>query len=182
MATMDQTLASQRWDAEYRKGRYVAEPPVPFVGHILTTLQHAPSLRHGIGLYIGCGNGRNYLPLVHAGLHLYGLDLSPESLRQLAKRDSTRTSRLLCPDFRTFGSARRGGKRALEIPRLLGLIGRSRREFGSRHGTACFIEEHEIRKCSSDINADNAHRVAFLVSSTAIQPQCLLRLHDWCAR
>ena len=81
MATMDQTLASQRWDAEYRnrKGRYVEEPPLPFVEHILTTFHHDPSLRHGIGLYIGCGNGRNYLPLVHAGLPLYGLDLSPES-------------------------------------------------------------------------------------------------------
>ncbi len=106
MATMDQTLASQRWDAEYRKGRYVEEPPLPFVEHILTTFHHDPSLRHGIGLYIGCGNGRNYLPLVHAGLHLYGLDLSPESLRQLATRDSTLSSRLLCSDFRMFRSTR----------------------------------------------------------------------------
>jgi len=31
-----------RWDAEYREGRYVAEPPLPFVGDIVSTLQAHP--------------------------------------------------------------------------------------------------------------------------------------------
>ena len=35
------------------------------------------------GLYVGCGNGRNFLPLVDSGLELHGLDVSGESLRQL---------------------------------------------------------------------------------------------------
>ena len=72
----DARLAALRWDAEYRGGRYVA------------ALDDAPSAREGVGLYVGCGNGRNYLPLVDAGLRLIGLDLSPEALRQLAARRS----------------------------------------------------------------------------------------------
>jgi hypothetical protein len=28
---MDQDLTAARWDEEYRKGRYSAEPPLPFV-------------------------------------------------------------------------------------------------------------------------------------------------------
>ncbi len=100
---MSQALVSARWDAEYREGRYAGEPPVPFVDRILATI-HAGSLAERRGLYIGCGNGRNYLPLVRSGLHLYGLDLSAEALRQLAAREPALAKRLICADFRTFVS------------------------------------------------------------------------------
>ena len=52
--------AAAAWDAEYSAGRYAGEPPVPFVTDILDTAR-----AHGLaeGLYIGCGTGRNYLPL-----------------------------------------------------------------------------------------------------------------------
>jgi SAM-dependent methyltransferase len=96
----DQRLAALRWDAEYRNGRYANDAPLPFVADILTTLDDHPTLRDGAGLYIGCGNGRNYLPLVEAGLRLYGLDLSLEALRQLAGRRSSLP--LICGDFRRF--------------------------------------------------------------------------------
>ncbi len=67
---MTQGLAARRWDAEYRSGRYADDPPLPFVAEILATLDEHPALRDGVGLYVGCGNGRNYLPLVDAGLRL----------------------------------------------------------------------------------------------------------------
>jgi len=100
---MSQSQVSARWDAEYRSGRYAGEPPLPFVDEILATL-HADSVAEGRGLYIGCGNGRNYLPLVRSGLRLYGLDLSSVALHQLAAREPALSMRLICADFRTFVS------------------------------------------------------------------------------
>ena len=105
---MGRDLAAERWDAEYRGGRYAGQPPVPFVDRILATLGTSP-LRSSTGLYVGCGNGRNFLPLVDAGLRLYGLDLSAESLRQLAARNPAVSERLICADFRTWDSQRRFG-------------------------------------------------------------------------
>jgi len=101
---MDERLTALRWDTEYRSGRYADDAPLPFVGDILTALDDAPTLREGIGLYIGCGNGRNYLPLVDAGLRILGLDLSLEALRQLAARRAA-LPLLICGDFRGFASA-----------------------------------------------------------------------------
>jgi len=65
------TLTASRWDDEYRNQRYANEPPLPFVSRILDTLRAESDT--GTGLYVGCGNGRNYLPLVDAGLDLFGL-------------------------------------------------------------------------------------------------------------
>jgi hypothetical protein len=92
---LPEDLAARRWDAEYRGGRYAAEPPLPFVDTIVDVAR-----RHGLvggpaGLYVGCGNGRNYIPLVDAGLNLYGLDLSAEALRQLAEQRPDLAARLL---------------------------------------------------------------------------------------
>ena len=101
-----QSLISERWDAEYRRGRYADAPPLPFVDRIVATLR-ARGLFGGAGLYVGCGNGRNYVPLVKSGLRLYGLDLSAASLRQLATREPELSTRLVCADFRTFASRRR---------------------------------------------------------------------------
>jgi len=95
-------LAARRWDEEYRRGRYAAEPPLPFAGTIVDVVRRQPAAREGVGLYVGCGNGRNYLPLVDAGLDLYGLDVSPEALRQLAARRPELSPRLLSGDFRDF--------------------------------------------------------------------------------
>ncbi|HEV8586091.1 MAG TPA: class I SAM-dependent methyltransferase [Methylomirabilota bacterium] len=103
---MDSDLIARRWDAEYRAGRYAGDPPLRFVGEILSALDAHPALRRGLGLYVGCGNGRNYLPLVDAGLRLCGLDLSLESLRQLAGRRPATSLPLVCGEFRAFSSAR----------------------------------------------------------------------------
>ena len=102
---MDRELIARRWDAEYRLGRYADDPPLRFVGEILDTLRGDPVAPDGIGLYVGCGNGRNYLPLIDSGLHLYGLDLSLESLRQLGQRRPGTSLPLICAEFGAFRSA-----------------------------------------------------------------------------
>jgi SAM-dependent methyltransferase len=88
-----------RWDVEYRAGRYVDDPPLPFVRTILATLDESRRAREGSGLYVGCGNGRNFLPLVDAGLNLTGLDVSEEALAQLAARRPAQLPRLVRADF-----------------------------------------------------------------------------------
>jgi len=101
----DSRLTALRWDDEYRNQRYVDEPPLPFVERILDTLRADASAWNGTGLYVGCGNGRNYLPLLDAGLALVGLDISPDAIARLAqRRPSLPAPRLICDDFRTFRS------------------------------------------------------------------------------
>lgn len=91
--------ASEAWNEQYRNGRYIDEPPVRFVDDILTAAAH-----QGItaGLYVGCGNGRNLLPLVDGGLDLVGLDISDEAIRQLSRRRPDRSTRLLCGDLQSL--------------------------------------------------------------------------------
>ena len=102
---MDRALTAARWDDEYRNERYADEPPLPFVGTIIDVLGADASLRRGSGLYVGCGNGRNYLPLLDAGLDLIGLDVSAEALRRLRRRRPTLSpERLVCADFRDFAA------------------------------------------------------------------------------
>jgi hypothetical protein len=84
------------WDAEYRAGRNSNEPPVAFAQDIAAAARQAGVAR---GLYVGCGNGRNYLPLVEAGLGLTGLDISAAAISQLAARVPGRRDRLICGDL-----------------------------------------------------------------------------------
>jgi hypothetical protein len=86
--------AAEAWDVEYTGGRYRDEPPLPFVADILAAVREHDLLGAG-GLYVGCGNGRNYLPLVQAGLDLVGLDVSAAGLAQLAERAPERRERLI---------------------------------------------------------------------------------------
>lgn len=91
---MTEPVASS-WDAEYRSGRYAEAPPDEFVADII-----AAAAAHGLstGLYIGCGNGRNLVPLLDAGLDLTGLDISREALTQLRARRPDRAGRLVLGD------------------------------------------------------------------------------------
>ncbi len=97
--TSDPDAAAAAWNAEYAAGRYAGEQPVDFTGDIVAAARLAGAAR---GLYIGCGNGRNYLPLVAAGLDLTGLDISAAALDQLAARAPWRRDRLIHGDLRAL--------------------------------------------------------------------------------
>jgi SAM-dependent methyltransferase len=91
--------AAVAWDAEYAAGRYASELPVAFTSDILAAARQAGATR---GLYIGCGNGRNYLPLVSGGLDLTGLDISAAAIAQLTARAPDRRDRLVRGDLSTL--------------------------------------------------------------------------------
>jgi SAM-dependent methyltransferase len=88
--------AAEFWDAEFRQGRWADAAPIAFTAEIASAARAA-----GIssGLYVGCGNGRNYQALVRAGLDLVGLDISPVAIAQLAQRMPERRPRLLVGDL-----------------------------------------------------------------------------------
>jgi SAM-dependent methyltransferase len=94
--------AAASWDAEYAAGRYAGEAPVAFTQDILAAARRATV---SSGLYIGCGNGRNYLPLVASGLDLTGLDISPAAITQLAARAPGRRDRLICGNLGALPAA-----------------------------------------------------------------------------
>jgi predicted TPR repeat methyltransferase len=86
------------WDVEYGAGRYRDEPPVAFTADILAAAREHDLIGR-TGLYVGCGNGRNYLPLLAAGLDLTGLDISATAIAQLAERAPERGRRLIHGDL-----------------------------------------------------------------------------------
>jgi SAM-dependent methyltransferase len=89
---------SDRWDEEYRGGRYVGDEPLAFVDAIAAAVYaHRPPGE--LGLYIGCGNGRNYIPLVARGLDLIGIDVSHVAITQLAQCAPARAGRLIHGDI-----------------------------------------------------------------------------------
>ena len=69
------------WDAEYAAGRYSRDAPVGFIRDVLAAARQRGLRR---GLYVGCGNGRNLVPMVDAGLDLTGLDISAEAIANSA--------------------------------------------------------------------------------------------------
>src|ERR671930_1320032 len=90
--------AARAWDVEYAAGRYRDDPPLPFVADIVAAAREHDLIGRD-GVYIGCGNGRNYLALVAAGLDLVGLDISERALAQLAGRTPDRRGRLIHGDL-----------------------------------------------------------------------------------
>jgi SAM-dependent methyltransferase len=97
-------IAVRAWDAEYASGRYSGEPPVGFVEDIAAAAKEAGA---GSGLYIGCGNGRNYIPLTEAGLDLTGLDISATAISQLAEQMPERRDRLVTGDLSALPAGQR---------------------------------------------------------------------------
>jgi 2-polyprenyl-3-methyl-5-hydroxy-6-metoxy-1,4-benzoquinol methylase len=81
---MKESLDAERWNNEYRRGRYQGEPPIPFVATIIEELENHPT--EGPGLYVGCGNGRNFIPLLEAGLELQGMDIAEVAIDQLRQK------------------------------------------------------------------------------------------------
>jgi predicted TPR repeat methyltransferase len=84
------------WDAEYRGGRYVGDPPVGFTADILAAAQAQQATT---GVYLGCGSGRNLVPLLDAGLDLIGVDIAAVAIDQLRQRRPDRAGRLIHGDL-----------------------------------------------------------------------------------
>jgi hypothetical protein len=99
-----ETLEAEVWDGQYQNGRYVGEPPVAFVDDILDAAR-LESLIGQHGVYIGSGNGRNYLPLVEGGLDLVGLDIARVAITQLLELVPERRSKLIVGDLSAIPSA-----------------------------------------------------------------------------
>jgi methyltransferase family protein len=114
------------WDAEYQSGRYAGAPPDEFVADII-----AAAAAHGLstGLYIGCGNGRNLVPLLDAGLDLTGLDISREALTQLRARRPDRAGPKTGLDIHFFSAA----ELASLVPRSFTQVLPLRRHTTQRH-------------------------------------------------
>lgn len=86
------------WDAEYEDGRYLGEPPVPFIDDVVSAVRdHA--LNGAAALDIGAGNGRNLRGLLRAGLDVTALDISEVAIAQLTKEFPTRQDRMICGDL-----------------------------------------------------------------------------------
>ncbi|OGK44425.1 hypothetical protein A2957_01990 [Candidatus Roizmanbacteria bacterium RIFCSPLOWO2_01_FULL_38_11] len=84
------------WNAVYQTGsKYKGESPISFIKTIISALK-GHDLLAGKGLYIGCGNGRNYIPLIEEGLDLTGLDISDVALQQIADRMPHLKVKLIC--------------------------------------------------------------------------------------
>lgn len=105
-AWVDSGGAAAAWDAEYASGRYAGAPPVAFTRDIIAAAAARGLTR---GLYIGCGNGRNLLPMLAAGLDLTGLDISGQAISQLRQRRPGLAGRLVTGDLAALPPAARYG-------------------------------------------------------------------------
>jgi cyclopropane fatty-acyl-phospholipid synthase-like methyltransferase len=93
---MSESLAAKQWDVEYAEGhKYGGEPPIGFTDKIIEDLGQDGEKR--AGLYVGCGNGRNYIPLLDAGLRIHGIDISKEGIHQI--QESRPKANVLVRDF-----------------------------------------------------------------------------------
>ncbi|MBP9815961.1 methyltransferase domain-containing protein [Candidatus Woesebacteria bacterium] len=101
----DTKQVKDSWDAVYQTGdKYKDEPPIPFTKTIISTLEKQ-NLLAGKGLYIGCGNGRNFIPLIDQGLDLVGLDISDTALKQISNLKPELKDKLMVLSFSDYQPA-----------------------------------------------------------------------------
>lgn len=102
---MAESLEALRWDENYATGeRYpVEESAIAFVDTIIETLGETAKNRYG--LYVGCGNGRNYIKLLEAGYDIRGIDISHVALDQLISRCPAAKNKVSLRNFSGLNSA-----------------------------------------------------------------------------
>ena len=102
------TLTTRRWNQEYANKRYTTEPSIPFTQTILDRLEkeHEHASRTVRGLYVGCGNGRNYVPITAARKldNIVGIDSSDVAISQIQKKHPKLASHLVFETFEAFES------------------------------------------------------------------------------
>ena len=100
----DLSATAASWDAEYAAGHYAGDPPVGFIRDVIAAAAQR-GLQHG--LYVGCGNGRNMIPLLNAGLDLTGLDISRQAIAHLRVQRPDRAGQLIIGDLGALPPAAR---------------------------------------------------------------------------
>jgi SAM-dependent methyltransferase len=98
--------AGASWDAEYRRGRYLDEPAVAFIADVIAA---ARAYSVGTVLDLGCGNGRNAVALVAAGLDVTGVDISGTAIAQVRRRLPAHADRFRCGTLADLPAERRWG-------------------------------------------------------------------------
>lgn len=98
---MSKKLTITNWDRAYQQGKYDQEDAIPLVQDIIDTLNEH-GLKEKLGFYPGCGNGRNFVPLLDAGFNIEGSDISPVAIGQLKQRRPK--AKVIIDDFLTHGT------------------------------------------------------------------------------
>lgn len=93
---MHDKLTAVNWNRAYQRGKYERETAVSFVNDIIRTIGER-GLKDKLGFYPGCGNGRNFVPLLDARLNIEGSDISPAAIEQLQARRAVRLTSQLHP-------------------------------------------------------------------------------------
>ena len=101
MTDLNQPSVSEYWNRVYKSMTNNDSPPLSFTDRIKRNVQHRFKEK-GKGLYAGCGDGRNYIPLSQSGLDIIGLDISSEGLNRLARKNPKYAHQLICADFEKF--------------------------------------------------------------------------------
>ena len=86
---------SSHWDKEYAAGMYKNEKPIKYATNLIKMIKN----HKAVGLYVGCGNGRNYSMLAKSLVNLVGLDVSRVGIEQIKNRFPEYKNRLVCQDF-----------------------------------------------------------------------------------
>jgi len=94
----DREDVARCWDREYESGRYENERPLLFVDIIIDMLCER-SWTDRRGLYVGCGNGRNFIPLAAKCSDLRGIDVSEVGIRRLLEKYPEYAGRVSCGNF-----------------------------------------------------------------------------------
>ena len=145
------------WDAEYGAGRYAGEDPIGFAAEVVAEVQKRPHIRRSPGLYVGCGNGRNFIKMATAGLNITGLDVSAVGLRHIAKKMPDLADRLEHGDF--LDHAGRFGYIAAIQSFQHGDAARTERYFRKAAAMLYAGGLLFVRVNSADTNVRHAHRI-----------------------
>ena len=94
-------MISHRWNNQYNHGKYTNESPIEFVSDILDSLK-TNGLDRELGLYLGCGNGRNYIPLRNKNLNIFGIDISQSAISTLVDLYPKYAQDLQCTSITNF--------------------------------------------------------------------------------
>ncbi len=100
---MNEPSTGDQWDWEYSIRDLPARAPLPIVDVVTS---HA-SVDARI-LYIGVGEGRNFLPLARAGYNVYGCDVSRVSIDRLVSANPDLADRLVHGTFESAFPSRGG--------------------------------------------------------------------------